>query len=263
MERFIYSSKEFWDGLRNNAHHAGEVEFLRSIARPGMRVMDIGANRGVTTVALAKQVGSSGRVYAFEPVPEYYAELRSNLSCNGVDNVSTYMLALSDRTGRMGFYKHGEGSGITPTEDATETWVEATTLANFLAEHRIAGIDLMNMDCEGSELFALQGAQAILQGQAPRIFCEIHHGYLRELGQSAEGVVRLLGKIGYDVRPIQVVELHAETSLRECSHIYARKRSRQDSSKRVEREMARGRTPAGEWWHRTTPAGRPVAGGEQ
>jgi len=61
MERFVCNSRAFWDELGNNAHHAGEVGFLRSITRPGMRVMDIGANRGVTAVALAKQVARQGK----------------------------------------------------------------------------------------------------------------------------------------------------------------------------------------------------------
>jgi len=70
MGTFIYDSPVFQRELQNQAHPAGEIRFLKSIAKPGMRIIDTGANRGVTTVAIARQVGSGGHVYAFEPVPE-------------------------------------------------------------------------------------------------------------------------------------------------------------------------------------------------
>ncbi len=73
MGTFIYDSPVFQRELQNQAHPAGEIRFLKSIAKPGMRVIDTGANRGVTTVAIARQVGSGGHVYAFEPVPETQA----------------------------------------------------------------------------------------------------------------------------------------------------------------------------------------------
>ena len=245
MERFVYGSEQFRDRLGDDAHLAGELEFLGSVVRPGMHVMDIGANRGVTTVAIAKAVGASGRVYAFEPVPEYYAELQSNLSRNGVDNVRTYMLALSDRTGRIPFYRHGEGSGVTPAGGATKISVKAASLPDVLAKCEIARIDLINLDCEGSELLVLRAGQAVLQRHGPGIFCEIHHGYLRELGQSADAVVELLRSIGYEVRPIQVTDLSAATSFGECSHIYAFQRG-----------------PLGNSQTRTTAAaGRPASDG--
>jgi len=223
MQPFVYESKEFTDELQNNRHAAGEVEFLRSIARLGMHVVEVGANRGVTAIALAKKIGKAGRLYAFEPVAEYYTQLKENLSANGVDNVSAYNLALSDRRGRIRLYKRGEGTGITSSDDAEQLWVGAATIADFLAEQKTERIDLLNLDCEGSELLVLQGAKPILGQQAPQIFCEIHHPFLEQLGQSADDIVRFLQELAYDVRPLKVEELNAETSFESCSHIYARK----------------------------------------
>ena len=227
MERFIYESKAFGDELERSPHVAGEVNFLRSIARPAMYVIEAGANRGVTAVALAKAIGEPGHLYAFEPVPEYYAELKENLSRNAVHNASAYRLALSNRARPIQFYKHGGGTGITPAEDADMLWVEATTIADFVAEHKIDRVDLLNLDCEGSELLVFQGAKAILEEQGPQIFCEIHHAYLKELGQSAHDVISFLTGLGYNVWPLHVEDLNAETNAAECSHIYARRPSRE------------------------------------
>jgi len=64
-DSFIYESDEFRQQLQNDSHNAGEVSFLRSIAKAGMRVMEIGANMGITAVALAKEIGDTGHLYAF------------------------------------------------------------------------------------------------------------------------------------------------------------------------------------------------------
>jgi len=238
MGCFVYDSKEFRDELQGSPHHAGEVRFLRSISRPGMCAIDAGANKGVTVVAMARKARETGLVYAFEPVPEFYAQLNENLSRNGVENVSAHMLALSNRSGRTRFYKHGEGSGITAAQDAKMIWVEATTLADFCAERRIGRIDLVNLDCEGSELLVLQGAEAILKEQAPEIFCEIHHGYLQDLGRSANDVASFLTEAGYDVRPLRVEDLGAEASLEKCSHIYAKGKRGQKKPTPLRKETA-------------------------
>jgi FkbM family methyltransferase len=188
-----------------------------------MRVVEVGANRGVTAVAVAREVGMSGHVYAFEAVPEYCTALRENLARNGATNASAHCLALSRRRGRIRIYEHGEGSGIAPAKDASALWVEATTLAEFLAGRDTERIDLLNLDCEGSELLVFQGAKDLLVKQAPQIFCELHHASLREVGQSADDVVAFLEALGYDVQPLQVEEMEAASSIDRCSHIYARR----------------------------------------
>ena len=222
MDEFTYDSPAFQRELQNQAHPAGEVRLLKSMAKPGMRVIDIGANRGLTTVALARNVGSRGHVYAFEPVPEYYDALKANLARNAADNVSAHQLALSNRTGQIRFHKHGQGSGITPTDDAELLWVEATTVASFLSEQVTSRIDILNLDCEGSELLVLEGAEAVLQEQSPQIFCEIHHEYLKELGQSVVDVARFLSRLDYVVEPLDVEKPEKKVGLEECLHIWAR-----------------------------------------
>ena len=245
MNSFTFDSEELQRELKDNPHHAGEVEFLRSVLRPGMHVIEAGANRGVTAVATAREIGTEGRLYAFEPVPEFYAELKENLRRNDAENVSAHQLALSNRRGRIQFYKHGGGSGITPAEDAENLYVEATTVTDFLAEQGEARIDFLNLDCEGSELLVLQGARNVLEDHGPQIFCEIHRDYLGSLDQSADDVAGLLSELGYEVRPLRVEELNAESSVEECSHVYARKPSREREMKELREKIAdlKGRMP--------------------
>jgi FkbM family methyltransferase len=221
MERFIYGSEAFRNQLESSPHHAGEVRFLSSIAKPGMQVMEVGAHTGVTAVALAKTIGETGYLYAFEPVPEYYTKLAENFLRNGLQNASAYMLALGTRRGRTRFYKHGGGSGITHVEDAQILWVEVTNITEFVTDQKIRRLDLLNLDCEGSELLVFQGGKDFLEEQKPQIFCEIHHDYLRQLRQSVNDITGFLRQVGYHVQPIQVEDGGAETNLEQCSHVYA------------------------------------------
>ena len=57
-----------------------EVELLSRLVRPGDVVVDVGAHIGTETVPLAKRVGSSGHVIAFEPQKHLFHLLRANVA---------------------------------------------------------------------------------------------------------------------------------------------------------------------------------------
>ena len=71
-----------------------------SLIHSGFTVIDVGANIGIWTVGAAKRTGSQGRVHAFEPLGSNFARLLSNVELNGVSNVVSRNLALSDRRGK-------------------------------------------------------------------------------------------------------------------------------------------------------------------
>lgn len=220
MEPFTFN-QAFRDQLREDPHHHGEIEFLESVLKPGMIVIEGGAHCGVTTVATARAVGPTGCVYAFEPVPEHFDCLRKSLAANGITNVTPHNLAISDHAGRLPFYLHGAGSGVTPADEAERIEVEAVTLPRFLQENGIPRIDFLSLDAEGSELLIFQATRGVLVAQHPAIFCEVHRGYLEELGQSVSEVVTFLEAAGYRVRPIQVEDLEGATEFDTCSHLSA------------------------------------------
>src|ERR1019366_3383573 len=73
---------------------ASERAALRRLVRPGMTVVDVGANLGLYSVFLARQVGPAGRVVSFEPDPDLFALLRGNCAANAAANVEAYNMAL-------------------------------------------------------------------------------------------------------------------------------------------------------------------------
>src|SRR5262245_6887232 len=87
--------------IRGGRFRSPEPEYrnLSSYCGPGDWVLDIGANVGHYSCRLSALVGSAGRVFAFEPIPETAALLASNIECFPHRNVTLLNLAVGNRTG--------------------------------------------------------------------------------------------------------------------------------------------------------------------
>jgi len=55
---------------------------LKKATRPGMVIFDIGANVGAHALPMARWIGESGQVYAFEPTDWAFSRLKRNLNLN-------------------------------------------------------------------------------------------------------------------------------------------------------------------------------------
>ena len=221
IELFLYDSPGFKNFLKDNPHERGEVKFLESIVKEGMNVIDIGANVGITTVTVARKIGRRGKLYSFEPTPEYFNILKENISSNGLENVKVYELAVTDQVGRAPFYQKELSSGIVFEEGAKKFEVSTTSIDRFLSEEKIERIDLINMDCEGSELLVLKGAKETLRKNKVKIFCEIHHDFLKQLGQSVEELVQYLQGLEFQVQSVSLDDLKMGNNFEKCEYIYA------------------------------------------
>jgi len=72
---------------------------IRRYVRRGETVYDVGANLGYVSLSLAKRVGPTGHVAAFEPIPQNVELLRKNIANNRLSSVRVFDVAASDRTG--------------------------------------------------------------------------------------------------------------------------------------------------------------------
>jgi FkbM family methyltransferase len=223
LEFFFYDSTAFKRFLRDNPHERGEVEFLESILEEGMNAIDIGGHTGITTVVIAKKIGESGTLYSFEPVQEYFNILNRNIYRNGLKNVKTRQLGVSDRIGTTNFYKNNASSSIVPQAGIPSFQVDTTTIDTFLKEENVERMDLINMDCEGSELFVLKGAERTLRRNKNKIkiFCEVHHSMLRDLGISVQDLVKYLQELGLQVHSVSLTDLSIGDNFEECDYVYA------------------------------------------
>lgn len=218
---FVYGSSVFRKYLEEHPHERGEIQFLESIAEQGMTAIDVGANTGMTTVAIAKRIGKKGRLYSFEPLPDPLGILKRNLCSNGLRNVKAYQLAVTDHVGRVDVYEKGLSSGIVFEVGARKFDVSTITVDRFIIGEGVKRLDLLNMDCEGSELIVLRGAKETLRANKLRIFCEIHHDFLRQLGQSISDIVQYLAELRFEVRAVSLDDLKMGNDFEKCEYIYA------------------------------------------
>lgn len=80
-----------------------ESQVLLQLLAHGGIAVEVGANIGAHTVALARKAGPGGRVYAFEPQPVIFQNLCANLALNGLTNVYPHNQACGGAPGRMRF----------------------------------------------------------------------------------------------------------------------------------------------------------------
>jgi FkbM family methyltransferase len=144
--------------------------------RPHDTVIDLGANVGYHTLAMAAAVGPEGRIHAFEANPEVMRLLKATMFVNNLSSwlgdgrVKLYEAAALDKSGSITLASapshYGSGHVITPTSDygplySTRVEVPAVTLDDAMLDY-IGPVELIHMDIEGSEPLALRGAQAII-----------------------------------------------------------------------------------------------------
>ena len=61
-----------------NDYELVETKLFKSLLKPGMNVVDVGAAIGYYTCIAGKLLGPEGKVYAFEPAPRNFSILRKN-----------------------------------------------------------------------------------------------------------------------------------------------------------------------------------------
>ena len=91
----------------------------------------------------------------------------------------------------------------------------------LFAEEKLERMDLINMDCEGSELLVLRGVERILRKNKVKIFFEVHHDFLGNLGQSVRDIVEYLRGLGFQVYGISLDDLSLNEEIERPEYVYA------------------------------------------
>lgn len=185
--------------------------------RPGMTVLDLGANIGAHTLPLARLVGPGGKVIAVEATAYAIEKLRRNLSLNSgleqpVHLVHALLAASESAEAPAEIYSswplatdpkvHPVLRGVLkPLGDAVVTTVDAV-----VRKHAAGQVHWIKLDVDGHELTVLEGATKTLETYRPGIFLELApYCHADHPGQFAR-LVQLLWDAGYD---LQVAETGA------------------------------------------------------
>lgn len=161
---------------------------------------DVGAHLGFMSLALSKLVGKTGRVFAFEPIPENQVAIDRLVEMNRLHQViNVTPLALGESNGKKRMLlrecssmhqleeaHQGKRSNIYSTVD-----VESCTLDSFIFERGNPFPQLIKIDVEGAEESVLMGGLKTLEAYKPTLVVEIHGR------QNALKIWKLLQDTGY------------------------------------------------------------------
>lgn len=176
-------------------------EKLYGLIKPGMNILDIGANIGETSMAFSKLTGEKGRVFSFEPDPQTFARLVKHLELNGCTNVIPVNKGLGQKAGEL-FLEEGEhnsgGNRISPDQQHGKK-IAVTTLDHFVTESKLEKIDFIKIDVEGYEYNVLLGAEGTINKQRPSFFIELVNDFLEDQGASSKMLVEFLGEKKYSI----------------------------------------------------------------
>lgn len=167
---------------------------IKKLVKPGWIALDVGANIGFISVPLALQLGKSGKLFCFEPLPTNFERLKENLKINGVDEQTECLsMALSDTEGEMhlglfGDFQNGGSTGnavpMAPGQPTPfkEVRVKKMTLDSWVEKQRLSQLDFIKLDIEGHEDCFLKGASQTIKKFRPYILGEFSEGHMKYKG---------------------------------------------------------------------------------
>lgn len=187
------------------------LDWFSKEVKPGETWLDIGAHYGYTAIALSRLVGSSGRVFAFEPMLSTAGYLTQTRLLNHYPQMTILPLALASPESmelqRLPVIRGMVDSTISQVD---KTWMETLLAARFDwlwpqvcgEEDRIDGVKI---DVQGMELDVIKGMVETLRHHRPKLVLEVHDGVDRSQ------LLDLIAATGYARQGLPVEPVAGET----------------------------------------------------
>ena len=169
------------------------TEYIRPRIKPGMTVIDVGADTGYYTLLFAKRVGRVGRVIAFEPIPSARDILERNISLNHYTNMITVcdfaLFSHNASTVLEAPRKFSRINSKKTTNESNGIRIQTRIFDECVPEFNVQRIDIVKIDVEGAELDVLYGMRRSLEEYHPTLLVEVHPNYLEDFGFTPEDLI--------------------------------------------------------------------------
>lgn len=204
-DAWIYADRKDPDvgiNVVGGSYEPNVTKIFQQYVKPGMHVIDIGANIGYFTMLCAKLVGSQGRVLAVEPNVENGRLLVASRDANSFGQVNVLLSAVGDKTDVLAL--NGSGSnGVTATLQSgqsleTKRLIPCVRLDDVL--HDWNRVDFVKIDIEGAEYRALTGMINTLRKFRPIIVSEFSPNLIGWISSvTPETYLKFLMDLGYQI----------------------------------------------------------------
>jgi FkbM family methyltransferase len=152
----------FWEGLTGKWEKES-MKLWIELTKNSNSIFDIGANNGVYAL-VGKTMNPSAQVFAFEPHPVFFKNLKENVNLNGYE-IELHKTAVSNINGLLNIEDY---TGHTPT-----ITVEAVTLDAFIKSNQLQNVDLLKIDVETFEPQVIEGFITALNLYKPTLLIEV------------------------------------------------------------------------------------------
>src|SRR5882724_10315606 len=214
---FFQAVSKAWDIVRGSWYEP-ELDLIPYAVQPGESALDIGANFGLYSYHLSRAVSSSGKVYAFEPVPFTSTTLAMVARLLRFRNVVLVPKGCGDRAGTVSFTVPVQAAGSLcagqayvkgrlddrPGKEQQVRWSatrdlssEIVVLDTFLPN--CPNLSLIKCDVEGFELPVFRGAKRLIERDHPTVICEINPWFLEGFNFSLSELVGFFTDRGYSL----------------------------------------------------------------
>lgn len=201
-----------WLRCLGNSYEPEVHAWLKQHVKAGDQVIDVGAQIGIHAMILARWVGRSGKIHAFEPSPEGVRTLRRHLRLNRLENqVNVVECALGDSEGNAVLHMAGSNPINTlaapnsPDVLGMRVDVRVDRLDRYCAAKGVHP-SMVKIDTEGWEYYILKGAGAMLRDERVHFVVEMHPFAWGNAGYSREEFERF-----FEANQIQAVPLTGQT----------------------------------------------------
>ena len=168
------------------------MSWIEEWIRPGMTVVDVGANQGEFTKLFRQAIGPEGVILAIEP----HAPLAEVLRTNGASEVLTAVA--TDHAGPCTLYEsqNSQHASLYPA-NVLEPVGFGTGVNGVTLDDVVQTCDAIKVDTQGAEMAILRGATRLLREVRPVWYLEIWKLGLLQAGSSVDEVCSLLDAAGY------------------------------------------------------------------
>ena len=202
-----------------------ECGIICSLIKEGDFVLDVGANIGTITVAMAKRVGSTGRVFAFEPQTAAYYCLCGNVALtHALSNVRALNMAVSDFDGVIQVpvidvnqpFNVGGVRLADPVYDAASNLPKEDVACVKIDSLQLPRVDFIKIDVETMEAKVLAGSVETVRRCRPVIMAEALLGELSSVESlNVAGMIAFFKEHNYVFRVLRT-DLFSPDNIRYC-----------------------------------------------
>jgi FkbM family methyltransferase len=181
------------------------MEELVKLLPQNPTIIDIGGNAGYFNMMLFSQI-KAARVFAYEPIVENCTLFRENVKRNTITNnkVNIFNMAVTGSPiDEVTIYKEVENDNSVTASIYTDfadhnhnvIKVKAITLQQIIESNNLESIDLLKLDCEGSEYPIIYETPKFVWNKVKVVFMEDHP--LDKEKRNHEAAVSFLKTLGF------------------------------------------------------------------